>query len=304
MVFITVRLYAAMKNKEKLMEYCHKLLVFNPDDASLYGQLEACLSDQTNESLLALYKDLETKYTRSAHVQTRILELLPATDPEWQSRVGEALKKGLRKGVPSLFTSVKRLWFSGDSAKKDWVRGTVEGYVASLEKRGTFDDDEHGERETPTALPWSLLFLSLLYDSDGRSDDALVQVDKGIEHTPTLVELHMTRGRVLKRAGRIQDAADALQEARELDLQDRFVNTKCTKYLLRAGRFEDAEKVVVLFTRAESTDPLGDMIEQQVLWWATEGAEMFARKGEWGKAMKRWYQIEKVSLGLVFWVVR
>lgn len=40
-----------------------------------------------------------------------------------------------------------------------------------------------------------------------------------------------------------------MNEARELDLQDRFINSKCAKYLLRADRVEEAEKTISLFTR-------------------------------------------------------
>lgn len=286
-----------MGKQDKVEEAVKKLLSINPDEASLYVALEG--DSPTADALLTHYHDLETKYPRSNYVRQRISELLPADSAEWKERTAADLQKGFRKGVPSLFTSIERMWLSTSrdgAAKKDWIRDTVVSYVASLEAKGTFGTSEDGtEKEPPTALPWARLFLSLLHDSDGNSTEALASIDAAISHTPTLVELHMTRGRVLKRAGRIGEAADALNDARELDLQDRFVNTKCAKYLLRAGRYEEAEKVVVLFTKAESTDPVGDLVEQQVQWWAVEAAEMWARKGEWGKAMKRWYQIEKVG---------
>ena len=297
---ITVRIYQALGNQEKVAEVAHDLLKINPDDAALYTHLENSLADSTPEKLLDLYHDLEEKYPRSAHVKQRIGELLPADSAEWKERTSEQLQKGLRKGVPSLFTSIERLWRAESrdaDKKKAWIGDTVASYALSLETNGTFSSASD-DKEPPTAFPWTLLFLSLFNDSNGVSDAALVTIDNAISHTPTLVELHMIRGRVLKRAGRIAEAADALQEARELDLQDRFVNTKCAKYLLRAGRYEEAEKVVILFTKAESTDPVGDLVEQQVMWWATEAAEMWARKGEWGRAMKRWYQIEKVGLTL------
>ncbi|KAI9015949.1 NMDA receptor-regulated protein 1-domain-containing protein [Hyaloraphidium curvatum] len=292
----TGRLYFALGKPDKAAECYHALLAINPDDASLFSRLESCLDDTSPAALLAFYRDMESRYPRSTHVRHRILELLPASDEDWQARITAELRKGFRKGVPSLFTSLERLWLSGaaDAAeKKDWIRAAVQAHVESLEKSGTFPSSD--EREPPTAIPWSRLFLALLHDSDGNPAGALAAVDAAIAHTPTLVELHMFRGRALKRAGRLGEAADALQEARELDLQDRFVNTKCAKYLLRAGRYEEAERVVVLFTKAESTDPVAELVEQQVMWWAAEAAEMWARKGEWGRAMKRWYQIEKVG---------
>lgn len=40
-----------------------------------------------------------------------------------------------------------------------------------------------------------------------------------------------------------------MNEARELDLQDRFINSKCTKYYLRNNQIAEAEKIIGLFTR-------------------------------------------------------
>jgi peptide alpha-N-acetyltransferase len=49
--------------------------------------------------------------------------------------------------------------------------------------------------------------------------------------------------------GQPELAAQIMVEARQLDLQDRFVNSKCTKYLLRNNQVEEAEKTIGLFTR-------------------------------------------------------
>ncbi len=59
----------------------------------------------------------------------------------------------------------------------------------------------------------------------------------------------MFKARVLKRAGDPFGAAKAMDLARTLDLQDRFLNTKCGKYRLRAGLFEEAVEVFGLFTK-------------------------------------------------------
>lgn len=59
----------------------------------------------------------------------------------------------------------------------------------------------------------------------------------------------MTKARVLKRAGDILGATATMTLGWRLDLQDRFLNTKCAKYLLRAGYVEEAEAMLGLFTR-------------------------------------------------------
>lgn len=148
--------------------------------------------------------------------------------------------------------------------------------------------------EPPTALLWTLYFLAQHYDFKRESDKALGYINRAIEHTPTLVELHMTKGRILKHAGDFNQAVESLNEARELDLQDRFINSKCTKYMLRADKVAEAEKTVVLFARADIADPLNDLVDMQAQWYLLEAGESHLRQGQIGKALKRFHQIEKV----------
>lgn len=59
----------------------------------------------------------------------------------------------------------------------------------------------------------------------------------------------MARARVLKRAGDPMGAAHAMEEARLLDGQDRFLNGKAAKYWLRAGDVKKAEELLAMFTK-------------------------------------------------------
>ena len=59
----------------------------------------------------------------------------------------------------------------------------------------------------------------------------------------------MCKARVLKRSGDLLGAARCLNDARLLDGQDRFLNTKCGKYLLRAGMIEEANVIFAMFTK-------------------------------------------------------
>lgn len=40
-----------------------------------------------------------------------------------------------------------------------------------------------------------------------------------------------------------------MNDARELDLQDRFINSKSAKYYIRDDKIAEAEKILGLFTR-------------------------------------------------------
>lgn len=50
-------------------------------------------------------------------------------------------------------------------------------------------------------------------------------------------------------AGNIREAARWMDEAQALDTADRFINSKCAKYLLKAGQIKEAEEMCAKFTR-------------------------------------------------------
>lgn len=82
-----------------------------------------------------------------------------------------------------------------------------------------------------------------------NTDLALKYVDKAIEHTPTLIELFICKAKIYKHAGEFEKAAEFMDEARELDTADRYVNSKSAKYHLRANHIDIATTVCGKFTR-------------------------------------------------------
>lgn len=83
-----------------------------------------------------------------------------------------------------------------------------------------------------------------------------------------------------------------MNEARELDLQDRFINSKCAKYLLRVGKIEEAEKMLGLFTRKDVT-AAQDLTDMQCQWYTLEAGFAYLRKKDYGRALKKFHTIEK-----------
>lgn len=82
---------------------------------------------------------------------------------------------------------------------------------------------------------------------------ALSFIDAAISHTPTLPELYMLKARIQKRAGDSLRASYTMDEARKLDLQDRFLNTKSAKYYLRDGQTDTASTLLGLFTKVSES---------------------------------------------------
>lgn len=68
----------------------------------------------------------------------------------------------------------------------------------------------------------------------------LVFFFQAISHTPTLTEFYQLKARILKHMGDLQGSVSAMCGARELDLADRFLNTKTVKHLLAV---DDIERV-------------------------------------------------------------
>ena len=54
---------------------------------------------------------------------------------------------------------------------------------------------------------------------------------------------------VVQHAGNIKEAAQWMDEAQALDTADRFINSKCAKYMLKAGLVKEAEEMCSKFTR-------------------------------------------------------
>jgi peptide alpha-N-acetyltransferase len=53
----------------------------------------------------------------------------------------------------------------------------------------------------------------------------------------------------VQHAGNIKEAARWMDEAQALDTADRFINSKCAKYMLKAGLVKEAEDMCSKFTR-------------------------------------------------------
>ncbi|KAI8368769.1 NMDA receptor-regulated protein 1-domain-containing protein [Blakeslea trispora] len=281
-------LYLSKLNRKEEAEIAYRELIsINPNNVDYIHQV---LSLKENAEINQTLADLFTQYPRSKIIEQLILQ--HAEGNSFKTKVDATLQNGFRKGIPSLFTSMKRYY--ADAEKKRMIEELVDSYHVSLEKNHTFGDDQQN-KEPPTALLWVLYYLAKQADFCKQHDQALVWINKAIAHTPTVVELYMTKGRILKHAGKIQEASEVMNEAREIDLQDRFINSKCAKYLMRAGKIEEAERILTLFTRKDVT-ALQDLTDMQCQWFMIEEGHAYLEKKDYGRALKRFHALEKFYL--------
>ncbi|KAL1747385.1 NMDA receptor-regulated protein 1-domain-containing protein [Schizophyllum fasciatum] len=195
------------------------------------------------------------------------------------------VEDGLTRGIPSLFADLKALY--GDAGKRDVIGKIVEGI------RGATDPTPSSDTE-PTTYLWTLYYLAQHHSYLGQHKEALEILDTAVAHTPTLPELYMTRALVLKRAGDPWGAVRAIEDARLLDGQDRFLNTKSAKYRLRAGLSDEASALLGLFTKKDAPSPGADLEDMQSLLYLTEQAKAHEHAGQSSLALKRYVAIAKV----------
>jgi len=277
-----------------------QLLKRNPEHCAYHAGIQACVLKSTpvehwldvpcnaeaEAALKALYAELQHTFPKST--VCRRLPLDFARDPDhFRVAAKTYLLPPLRKGVPSLFADIKPLY--ADASKAAALGDIFGDWLSTLEADGIL----RGEKvaELPTVIMWVRALYAQHLDMTGETLKALRILDQAIKHTPTLLDLAMFKARVFKHGGALSDASDTMDAARQLDLQDRYLNTKATRYLLRADNVDEAQKVIGLFTK--DGDNHSNLYDMQCMWYALEVARSHLRQGEYGKALKNFVAVDK-----------
>jgi len=243
------------------------------------------------------------RFPKSIATKRIMLTLFDVGSEEWNTSIDAYIQTNLVRGVPSLGDDLSSLFIiqaATNSNEYDIAQDAVDvkchaayksivvrvdGYIATLESNSTFSGDD--EVQPPSTLLWAWYLRSVLFELAGEYNQAITVVDKGLDQTPTGVDLYELKGRLLKKAGDINAAVECLDKGRELDKQDRYINNQTTKYLLQADKEVEALEKMALFTRHES-DPELNIFDMQVTWYELELAACYARKGNFGKSLKKY----------------
>ncbi|EDW56149.1 GM22959 [Drosophila sechellia] len=223
----------------------------------------------------------------------RRLPLNIANGDEFRVVTDEYMRRGLRKGIPPLFVNVRTLHQIPERAAV--IEELALQYFENLTRSGHFsreDADAGIPVEPASALVWTALFLAQHYDYMRDTDRALEYINVAIDHTPTLIELLITKGRIFKHAGDPVEAYVWLEEAQSMDTADRYINSKCAKYMLRANMVQEAEEICAKFTR-EGVSAMDNLNEMQCMWFQTECALAYQRMGRWGESLKKCHEVER-----------
>ncbi len=250
---------------------------------------------------------------RSKSLSKIRLTLLSDCDADFQAALSGYIKKCLKDGMPALHHDVCSLFRIADPFNggrrvfaKDahdvvahpvfvFTSQLVATYIANLRQFKAFEPIADGSpelAELPSALLWALYLQCHLLELSGRYAEALAVIEECIQHTPTAIDMYSKKARLLKKQGDLAGAAATMDECRALDLQDRYLNNKTTKYFLRADQMEQGMATIAMFTKHDG-DPQKILYDLQCNWYELEAGESFARTKQWGPALKKFHAVKK-----------
>lgn len=175
--------------------------------------------------------ELQQRYPHSSTLERLTLEV--ASGEEFFKRLKTYLGRFLYQGVPSLMTDCKSLY--RDEAKVNSIQQVLNEFYnenssfynrkeTNASKTENSDDLKGVSKDRnvqPDAVLWSLYFLAQHFDMKADTEQALLCINKAIDHTPTLVEAYSVKSKIYKHAGGLLQSLRFANEARKLDLADR-----------------------------------------------------------------------------------
>jgi len=301
-----------LERKQDAEKAYRDLLKRNPERRDYYNGLEKSLGldraeEDDRKTLITMYEEWASQSERIDAARRIPLDFLEG-DP-FRQHADTYMKQMFKKGVTSTFANVKQLY--SDPAKKATIQELVEGYVrdnlrvngdtSRQEPNGSTDGTHKSHKVDPETV-WRLsvnYFLAQHYNyhlscnlvkAEQHAEEAIALNPSKTDYT-----YNMTRARILKHLGAFDEASAAMNAAREMDLKDRYINTKCAKYQLRNNQNQDAIETMGLFTRKEAIGgPLGDLLDMQCVWYITEDGESYLRQGNIALALKRFRAVHDI----------
>ncbi|CCD22831.1 peptide alpha-N-acetyltransferase complex A subunit NAT1 NDAI_0A06770 [Naumovozyma dairenensis CBS 421] len=243
------------------------LIKRNPDNFNYYPLLEISLGIRSDNKLRkALYGKLQEFYPNCEPPK-----YLPLTFIQDKEELSKNLEKyvtaQLQRGVPAAFSNLKPLYKKRGKIVSNALEEIVLKYFESLNPKS-----DH------ICYIWTGYYLAQHYLFLKDLVKAQHYIDTVISHTPTLVELYILKARIFKHLGLLDEAASILEEGRQLDLQDRFINCKTVKYFLRANKIDKAVDIASVFTKNDDApNGIKDLHFVEASWFIVEQAEAYYR---------------------------
>lgn len=281
--------YLKLKRFKEAESIYDDLLRRNPENVMYYKKIVEAKQLSDPDEIVKIFDHYKQLYPKA--IAPRRLQLTDATPGEvFERLIDQYLRHGLHKGIPPLFVDLRSLYEV--RSKADTIEKLILQYIENLEKNGNFSSDVNEIKQPASALLWAYYYAAQHFDHKNETNRALSYIELAIEHTPTLIELFIVKGRIYKHAGDPVSAYQCLEEAQALDTADRYVNSKCARYMLRAGHIKQAEEMCAKFTR-EGVPATENLNEMQCMWFQTEAAKSYQRLQQWGEALKKAHEVDR-----------
>lgn len=267
------------------------------------------LDEEKRALLLNWYKG---KTIKSRAIE-KIKLFLSYGTADFEATIEKYMKKCLLDAVPSLCHDICSLVMTPDLANNERtvcardafdfrthpvvevVNRLLDNYISHLisieSKKNDESVDDAEWAKAPIALLWAKYLRAHMLEMSGDIIGALQIIDQCILHTPTALDMHCKKARLFKKLGQYDNAAITMDECRALDLQDRYLNNKATKYFLRSDEVDQAMDTIAMFTKHDG-DPQKNLFDLQCSWYELEAAESYARQKRWGAALKKFFAVK------------
>eukprot|EP00232_Nephroselmis_pyriformis_P011093 CAMPEP_0182873838 /NCGR_PEP_ID=MMETSP0034_2-20130328/12564_1 /TAXON_ID=156128 /ORGANISM="Nephroselmis pyriformis, Strain CCMP717" /LENGTH=757 /DNA_ID=CAMNT_0025006513 /DNA_START=71 /DNA_END=2340 /DNA_ORIENTATION=- len=286
------RIYLKMgRNSEAEAEY-RGLIDSNIENTKYHDGLRQSLglgleelTDAARTKLAALYTSYQEKFPKANAPRRIPLDFLAGA--EFEAALAQYIQMPLKKGIPSLYSDLKPLYADKDKAAA--LGRVIEGAEKSLKSSKKFPGgSDPCDEET---VMWATALLAQHYDRVGEHSKALAIIDDAIKQSPETVDTYLFKARVLKHCGDAVGAAAMANKGRKMDLADRYLNSICTKRMLRADQVAEAETTVMLFTK--DGDNMNNLYDMQCMWYEIEYGNSQMRQKCYGKALKKYLAVAK-----------
>lgn len=209
-----------LKQNEKAAKYFDQLIQRNPENTLYYQKLIEAKGIYTPEDLTEFYTKYSLIYPKAVPPQR--LALNEASDEMFTLLVDEYMRKALTKGVPPLFVDLRNLYH--DTGKVKIIQKLMLQYVEALKDVRKYSKAEvnNGPKEPASALLWVYYFLAQHYDYLNETEEALKYINAALEHTPTLIELFVVKGRIYKVRIKYRITVNSLYSCQDLKREQKY----------------------------------------------------------------------------------
>ena len=311
------RLNLRLGNRAEAEKFYRELIRINPDSAEYHmGLMKALKVEDDGENREAVRKHAEwmvEECPRSLYCKVFRLGTYAEDEERFRACLTDLLAEYFAKGVPSMFQALKGtiaaktslLTIADEVAAKlsEQQKNNEENNEESEQQKNNEEEKEKEEKEKDKKsevveeVPAHILalhFAAQTASALGKHDLAKERIEAAIASLPAAsIDLLTAKARVLRHAGDAAGAAEAYEAARKLDTADRYLNNRAAKYLIRAGRIDEAIANITHFIRKGAGPTEGVLGRYQCVWFQYEMGRALYARGDYARALKNFLLVVK-----------